>query len=81
MDILQLIIEKEKQQEIKLFPGEEVFKLYDTYGFPKELTEEYVEEQGFTIDEDGFEKEMEKQENVQEMQDKKLIRCKFKTKY
>src|SRR5699024_9020122 len=42
-------------------PGKEVFKLYDTYGFPKELTEEYVSDYGFTIDEAAFEKEMEKQ--------------------
>src|SRR5699024_2736959 len=44
-------------------PGEEAFKLYDTYGFPKELTEEYAQEQGFTVDEAGFNKEMEKQQN------------------
>lgn len=58
---LHEIIEKEKAQNLSVIPGEEVFKLYDTYGFPKELTEEYVEEYGFTIDEAGFEKEMEKQ--------------------
>src|SRR5699024_7831639 len=40
-----------------------IFKLYDTYGFPKELTEEYVKDYGLTIDEDGFENEMDKQRN------------------
>lgn len=59
--MLSQIIEKEKEKESTIFPGEEVFKLYDTYGFPKELTEEYVSEYGFTIDEEGFEREMEKQ--------------------
>ena len=51
----------EKGQSI--VSGEDVFKLYDTYGFPKELTEEYVEEHGLTIDHSGFEEEMEKQRN------------------
>ncbi|GAA0295292.1 alanyl-tRNA synthetase [Gracilibacillus halotolerans] len=61
LHILQSIMEKEKAEGRSIFPGEEVFRLYDTYGFPKELTEEYVAEEGFTIDEVGFEKEMEKQ--------------------
>ncbi|MEK7353771.1 MAG: alanine--tRNA ligase-related protein, partial [Chloroflexota bacterium] len=41
----------------------EAFKLYDTYGFPVELTKEIAAERGFTVDLDGFEKEMEKQRN------------------
>ncbi len=41
--------------------GETVFKLYDTYGFPVELTEEIAQEKGFTLDKDGFEKCMEQQ--------------------
>ncbi|CQR46930.1 Alanine--tRNA ligase [Paraliobacillus sp. PM-2] len=59
--ILEDIIEKEKKQGKNVFPGTEVFRLYDTYGFPKELTEEYVADAGFTIDEIGFENEMKKQ--------------------
>jgi len=61
LEILTTIIEKEKANGSKVFPGEEVFRLYDTYGFPKELTEEYVEEHGFSIDEAGYNKEMDKQ--------------------
>jgi alanyl-tRNA synthetase len=41
--------------------GEDAFKLYDTYGFPVELTKEIVNKSGFTVDMEGFEKEMEKQ--------------------
>ncbi|WP_068674421.1 alanine--tRNA ligase [Oceanobacillus sp. Castelsardo] len=61
LEILTTIIEKEKANGSKVFPGKEVFRLYDTYGFPKELTEEYVEEHGFSIDQDGYNQEMEKQ--------------------
>lgn len=61
LEILTEIMEKEKEKKSTVFPGKEVFRLYDTYGFPKELTAEYVEEQGFTVDEVGFEEEMEKQ--------------------
>jgi alanyl-tRNA synthetase len=41
--------------------GDELFKLYDTYGFPIELTKEIVTKPGFSVDMAGFEKEMEKQ--------------------
>jgi alanyl-tRNA synthetase len=42
-------------------PGEIVFKLYDTYGFPADLTRVIAEERCFTVDEAGFGREMEKQ--------------------
>jgi alanyl-tRNA synthetase len=41
--------------------GQDAFTLYDTYGFPLELTQEIAEEAGLTVDADGFEVEMEKQ--------------------
>lgn len=44
-----------------VIPGEVLFKLYDTYGFPIDLTGDIVESEGFTIDEAGFESCMEKQ--------------------
>ncbi|MDQ0780739.1 alanyl-tRNA synthetase [Chryseobacterium sp. W4I1] len=45
----------------KVLPSEEVFELYDTYGFPDDLTRIIAEEKGLTIDETGFKAEMEKQ--------------------
>ncbi len=44
-----------------VLPGEILFKLYDTYGFPVDLTRVIGEERGFAVDEAGFEREMEKQ--------------------
>ncbi|HEY6880475.1 MAG TPA: alanine--tRNA ligase, partial [Polyangiales bacterium] len=43
----------------KLLPGAVAFKLYDTYGFPLDLQQVIGEEQGFAIDQAGFEREME----------------------
>lgn len=57
--ILSEVMEKAKENGI--IAGEDIFRLYDTYGFPVELTEEYAQEQGLDIDHEGFEKEMEMQ--------------------
>ncbi|MCI5883143.1 MAG: alanine--tRNA ligase [Eubacterium sp.] len=51
-------MEKEKKTVLS---GEDTFKLYDTYGFPMDLTIEILEEKGFTVDEEGFQKAMEVQ--------------------
>lgn len=47
--------------DAKVIPGEVVFKLYDTYGFPADLTADVVRERKIGIDEEGFNAEMEKQ--------------------
>ncbi|NRD75938.1 alanine--tRNA ligase [Bacillus sp. BRMEA1] len=59
--ILSSVIKKEKEKGSDTINGEDVFRLYDTYGFPVELTEEYALDAGMKIDVDGFEKEMEEQ--------------------
>jgi len=51
-----------KHRHQVVIPGEEVFKLYDTHGFPVELTQEIAGEQGFTIDTSGFEQSMQRQQ-------------------
>ena len=55
--LLAEILDKKPKQ----ISGVDAFTLYDTYGFPLELTQEIAEEQGLTVDESGFEVEMEKQ--------------------
>ncbi len=45
----------------KQLPGEVVFKLYDTYGFPYDLTADYAREQGYTLDQAGFDTAMQAQ--------------------
>ncbi|MED3749826.1 alanine--tRNA ligase [Geobacillus stearothermophilus] len=59
--ILSNVIEKAKSEGSDVIPGEDVLRLYDTYGFPIELTEEYAAEAGMKVDHDGFEREMERQ--------------------
>jgi alanyl-tRNA synthetase len=61
LSILSTIIKKQKAAGNDEIPGADVFRLYDTYGFPAELTEEYAEEEGMKVDHQGFEKEMEGQ--------------------
>ncbi|UZD45446.1 alanine--tRNA ligase [Peribacillus frigoritolerans] len=61
LSILSEVIKKEKEKGNTTIPGSDAFRLYDTYGFPIELTEEYAEEEGMTVDQAGFEKEMDAQ--------------------
>jgi alanyl-tRNA synthetase len=59
--LLSEIIETVKQQGQTSISGESAFTLYDTYGFPLELTQEVAEENNITVDVDGFNAEMQKQ--------------------
>lgn len=56
--LLDKVMKEAKNQEID---GQTAFKLYDTYGFPYELSEEIAKEKGFSIDRKGFDEEMAKQ--------------------
>jgi alanyl-tRNA synthetase len=58
MEILESAIAKRKGKEL---PGDIVFKLYDTYGFPVDLTADIARERGLTVDQAGFEEQMDAQ--------------------
>ncbi len=59
LDLLKAEIDSHQGE--KVLPGDVVFKLYDTFGFPVDLTEDIAGEAGLTLDHEGFEKEMEQQ--------------------
>ncbi len=61
MELLKADIEEMKKAGEKVMSGEKSFRLYDTYGFPIDLTKEILEEEGFSLDEAAFEKEMKQQ--------------------
>ena len=63
MELLTREIYKVKSHNQTELDGEVGFKLYDTYGFPFELTEEIINENGLTLDKAGFDKAMEDQRN------------------
>ena len=61
---LKILAEMESDMQKKgvaILDGQDAFRLYDTYGFPMDLTREILEEKGYQIDEEGFAKEMEEQ--------------------
>ncbi|MEG3908091.1 alanine--tRNA ligase [Microcoleus sp. w2-18bC1] len=60
--LLEEIVDRTKQQTNQQISGQDAFTLYDTYGFPLELTQEIAEEQGITVDLDGFEAAMKEQQ-------------------
>jgi alanyl-tRNA synthetase len=62
LSLLNELLADLKQRKQSVLPGEEVFKLYDTHGFPLELTQEIAAEQGFTVDTSGFEQSMQQQQ-------------------
>lgn len=57
----KLLMEVIKQSRNDMIDGATAFQLYDTYGFPFELTQEIAQESGLTVDQEGFDREMEKQ--------------------
>ena len=64
LSILKEMQEKLKSEGKTVLDGSSVFKLYDTYGFPVDLTIEILEDDGMTIDEEGFKAKMEKQRDL-----------------
>ena len=63
LELFDNLARKLKRSGSTVVPGEDVFKLYDTYGFPVDLTRVMAEEHGFTLDTDGFDMMMEIQQN------------------
>ncbi len=61
LNLFDEIVSSAKLRGDKLISGEEVFRLYDTYGFPYELTKEMARENGLDVDEEGFRRAMEEQ--------------------
>ncbi|HEX7735260.1 MAG TPA: alanine--tRNA ligase [Ktedonobacteraceae bacterium] len=62
LSLLNNLLEDLQRQDKHVIPGDEAFKLYDTHGFPLELTQEVAGEHGFTVDIPAFEKAMERQQ-------------------
>lgn len=61
LSILASMQDEMKEAGKTVLSGADAFKLYDTYGFPLDLTKEILEEAGYTIDEEGFKASMEEQ--------------------
>ena len=61
IELFDEVVKRLIKQNVKIVPGEDVFKLYDTFGFPVDLTNVMAREINFAIDEDGFKKLMDEQ--------------------
>lgn len=61
LELLDSVFADLRKKGEKILPGGDIFKLYDTYGFPKDLTQDIAGEAGFLLDNDGFESAMNKQ--------------------
>ena len=59
--LIEQLIEKAQNDNTKIISGDDAFKLYDTYGFPYELTNEIAQEKGLNVDEVGFKSAMQEQ--------------------
>ena len=62
LSLLNSLLEELKRKGHTAIPGEEAFKLYDTHGFPLELTQEVAAEHGLKVDVSGFEEAMQRQQ-------------------
>ncbi|MBW1605785.1 alanine--tRNA ligase [Lactobacillus sp. Sy-1] len=63
LDLLNDLMDKVRASNEKQMSGADAFKLYDTYGFPFELTQEYLTDAGMSVDAEGFKNEMQKQKD------------------
>ncbi len=63
LEIFEEVAERVQKSGSKVIPGEDVFKLYDTYGFPADLTNLIAQERGLTIDMAGFDRLMQEQQD------------------
>src|SRR5690606_23913890 len=61
LELLEDVMRSAEREGRKVLPGEDVFRLYDTYGFPLELSREIAADRGFEIDEEGFRAAMDRQ--------------------
>jgi alanyl-tRNA synthetase len=61
IELFDEVVKKLQKKNEKVIPGEDIFKLYDTFGFPVDLTNVMAREIGLAIDEDGFNKLMNEQ--------------------
>ena len=61
MNRLQVLTSELRDRGEKVIPGEEAFRLYDTFGFPYDLTVELADEEGLTLDQEGFDRAMDRQ--------------------
>ena len=73
MEILKADMEEMKAAGVKVMSGEKSFRLYDTYGFPVDLTKEILAEENMEIDEEAFAEEMKQQKDRAIAQSKNLI--------
>lgn len=61
LNILEEVAEQAQKEGRSVITGEEAFRLYDTYGFPIDLTEDFARERGLAVDREGFEQAMKEQ--------------------
>ncbi len=64
MNLLNALMDRLTAENATVLPGDEVFKLHDTFGFPLDLTREIAEENGMTVDEEGFRKALQVQKDT-----------------
>ncbi|HDZ84549.1 MAG TPA: alanine--tRNA ligase, partial [Nitrospirae bacterium] len=64
MEILDKLVKKVKSLKQTKLPGSELFKLYDTFGFPLDLAQDIADDNGLEVDHQGFNEEMERQKTT-----------------
>jgi len=77
IELFEDVVELCRKEDRTIIDGVAVFKLYDTFGFPVDLTAQMAEEIGFSVDFEGFEKEMKKQKDLSRKNKKFVVENKF----